>query len=47
MEFMNGYFLKFCQESNYLNCKQNQCQYRIYCSRYKILEKQQNKEKTK
>lgn len=43
-DFQNGYFMKFCDETNYLRCKQIQCQYKLYCNRYKTLK---NKEKTK
>lgn len=36
-EFLNEYFMKFCDEFSTKNCKEKQCQYRIFCSRYKHL----------
>lgn len=36
-ELNNSYFMKFCDETNSKNCKEKQCQYRIFCSRYKHL----------
>lgn len=41
----NAYFMKFCSENNSENCKKNQCQYKIYCSRYKWLVIQETKNK--
>jgi len=38
MDFMNEYFMKYCNEEKSLNCKLSQCQYRLYCSRFKYLQ---------
>lgn len=34
----NEYFMKFCDETKTENCKKKQCQYRIFCSRFKHLQ---------
>lgn len=33
----NQYWMKFCNETSSLNCKEKKCEYMIYCSRYKWL----------
>ncbi len=42
MDFMNEYFMKYCTEESSKNCQSTQCQYKLYCSRFKYL---QNREK--
>lgn len=48
MEFMNEYFMKFCNETKTENCKNKQCQYKIYCTRFKHLQikEKQNENKS-
>lgn len=41
MDFMNEYFMKFCGEEKTENCRKTQCQYKLYCSRYKYLQNQE------
>lgn len=38
MDFMNEYFMKYCNEEKSLNCKLSQCQYKLFCSRFKYLQ---------
>ena len=33
----NEYWMKFCNETSSLNCKEKKCEYKIYCSRHKWL----------
>lgn len=44
----NEYFMKFCDETTTENCKKKQCQYKIYCSRFKHLhiKEKQNENKS-
>lgn len=42
----NGYFMIFCSETKSENCKKTQCQYKLYCNRYKWLVIQETKNKT-
>lgn len=36
-KLINEYFIKFCDENKSENCKKKQCQYRIFCTRFKQL----------
>lgn len=36
-ELNNQYFMKFCDETRSSRCKEIQCQYRLYCNRYRFL----------
>lgn len=33
----NEYFMKFCDETKSENCLKKQCQYKIFCSKFKHL----------